>query len=61
MTTLFAAPADPQLVALAAMLALPVALTVTVAFLSAPARPQKTVQPKGFLKGKADVTVFGMK
>ena len=40
------------LVALAAMLALPVALTVTVAFLSAPVQAQKTVQPKGGSPGE---------
>jgi hypothetical protein len=39
-------------VALAAMLALPVALTATVAFLSAPAQAQKTVQPKGGSPGE---------
>jgi hypothetical protein len=40
------------LVALAAMLALPVTLTVAVAFLSAPVQAQKTVQPKGGSPGE---------
>jgi hypothetical protein len=40
------------LMALASMLALPVALTVTVAFLSAPAQAQKTVQPKAGSPGE---------